>query len=132
MKNVSPFYFRLVVLTIVMEWAIFGFYFIKPVYFNWYLFIIPAYFLVLFIFFHSQLLKSSKKRAAAFVSSYMLLTGIKLFLNIGILMAFMFTLKTNVVTFTIAFLIHYFLYTGFELKELLKLFSSNDKVPVKN
>ncbi len=130
-KLVSPFYFRLAVLSLILEWAVFGFYFIKPVYFNWYLFVIPVYFLVLFVFFHSQLLRSVQKRAPAFVSAYMLLTGIKLFLNIGVLIAFMFLLKNNVVTFAIAFLVQYFLFTSFEIRELLKLFSKNEKISVR-
>lgn len=128
---ISPFYFKLSVLSLVLEWLVLGLYYLKNEYFNWFLFAIPIYFLLLFVFFHSQLLKTTNKRAQAFVNTYMLLTGIKLFLNLGVLMVFMFSLKNNVVSFAISFLIQYFLFTGFEIKELLKIFSRNDKVPVK-
>ena len=126
-SSLSPFYFRLIIITVIIEWIIFGLYFIIPKYFNWYLFVIPMYFLMLFIFFHSQLLKTTTKKPQAFVNGYMLLTGIKLFLNLGVLVTFMFSLKSNVVTFALAFLIQYFVFTSFEIKELLKIFAENDK-----
>jgi len=121
----KPFILRLLLLSIIMEIIGLAFYFFKPGFFSFYVLMIPLYFLITLSFFHVMLLRTTQKRTQLFVSRYMLLTGIKLFVNLGILLALMFSLKDKIVVIVINFLIQYIIYTAFEVRELLKIFSKN-------
>ena len=122
----KPFILRLLFISVIMEVIAYGFYFFKPDFFSYYLLVIPLYFFLLLTFFHISLLRSTQKRAQAFVAKYMLLTGIKLFVNLGILLAIVFSLKDKIVVVVIGFLVQYIVFTAFEVRELLKTFSKNN------
>lgn len=122
----KPFIIKLLFLSIVIELICFGFYFFKPAFFSFYLIIQPVYFFAVIVFFHLSLLKSLQQRAQLFVSKYMMFTGIKLFLNLGILLAVVFILKEKLVLVVLGFLVNYIVYTVFEVKELLRVFSKNN------
>lgn len=123
--SAKPFILKSLFLCIVMEVICSGFYFFKPDFFSYYLLAIPLYFFLILVFFHIILLQTTQQRAQLFVSRYMLLTGIKLFINLGVLLALVFILKDKIVVVLINFLIQYIVFTTFEVRELLKIFSKN-------
>jgi len=125
-QTARPFIIKLLFVSIIIELICFGFYFFKPDFFSFYLIIQPIYFFISIVFFHLSLLKTVEKRAQLFVSRYMMLTGIKLFLNLGVLLALVFILKEKLVWVVLGFLINYIIYTVFEIKELLRIFSKNN------
>jgi hypothetical protein len=121
----KEFILKLLFLCLFMELASLGFYFFMPQIYSVHLLFIPLYFLGLLVFFHITLLKSIGKRPQTFVSKYMLLTGIKLFVNLGVLLGLIFTIHEKVVVVVLGFLANYMVYTFFEVRELLKEFSKS-------
>jgi hypothetical protein len=88
----------------------------------YYLQVFP-YLLVFFIFFNILifylLIRASKLRPAKFISTFMMLTGIKLFVYLISLAGYVFADKPHAVPFLIAFLLLYIFYTVFEVMAVL-------------
>lgn len=66
-------------------------------------------------------LKSSSERFIRFVNAYMLLMAAKLFLYIIVIVAYVFTHRSDVIPFMIAFFILYLCYTVYEAASLLQI-----------
>ncbi|PIV62048.1 MAG: hypothetical protein COS14_03170, partial [Bacteroidetes bacterium CG02_land_8_20_14_3_00_31_25] len=73
--------------------------------------------------FHYFLIKVSQKRDAIFISKYMLFTGLKLFINIVIVIFIILLYKQFAISNAIGFLICYLVFTVFEVNELLITFN---------
>ncbi len=91
---------------------------------------IVIYFFALTYISHSILVKISNIRFAKFSSLYMLITGIKMFVNIGFLVLYIWLQPKFVFPFLISFLIIYFSYTVFEVVSLLLHFKQKNNPPV--
>ncbi len=92
--------------------------------------ILLFYFVILTFIIHIVLLKASKMQPQKFVNKYLLLTTVKLFVNIIIISVYLFTNKEDAVSFLIVFLIHYLIYTFFEVaffSEYLRKASNSKK-----
>ncbi len=85
--------------------------------------IIGIFFLVT-VFFHSQMMKNKDARPAVLVRYYMSGTVIRLFLYIIILLLYRFIDKPSLIPFAVAFIIHYFAFTVFEVVALTRQFRS--------
>jgi hypothetical protein len=125
---VKPYISKLLALTLIIEILVSLLYFITPQIFSYYFLALPFYFFAIMAFFHVLLVTTTEKKAQLFVNRFMLLTGIKLLLNLVIILILAFVLKGIVVPIVICFLILYIIFTIFEVRELLKIISkaSND------
>lgn len=84
-----------------------------------------VWFLLLFFFtmtllFHFLAVRASQGKPQGFVRFYMGSTALRIFLYIMVIVAYRFYDKPAVLSFTIGFMIHYFVFTLFEVTVLLK------------
>ena len=120
--QVKPFLNRILIITRVLEIVSAAVYFTFKPYFSIFLMLMPVYFFLLITLFHISLINAVQKSEIAFISRYMLYTGIKLFINLGIIIVFLLALKEKGVSSIIGFLFCYLFYTTFEVRELLVIF----------
>ena len=85
--------------------------------------IIGVFFLITALF-HYIITKNKDARPQVIVRYYMSGTVLRLFLYIIILLLYRFIDKPTLVPFAIAFVLHYFLFTAFEVTALMKQFKS--------
>ena len=97
---------------------------------NWF---VPAYpvphptaivliFFVITAVFHFIITKNKDARPQVIVRYYMSGTVIRLFIYIIVLLLYRFIDKPTLIPFAIAFVLHYFLFTAFEVAALMKSF----------
>lgn len=122
-KLIKPFLYKTLIITWLLELASGGIYYSFQNKFSLLIMIIPIYFFAVYFLFHYLLLKASEMRQAIFISKYMMFTGLKLFLNIGVLIAIILLNKEFAINNAISFLICFFIFTFFEVQELLKIVS---------
>jgi hypothetical protein len=79
------------------------------------------FFFALTVLIHRILLKTMVNRSRNFVNIFMLLTFFKLMFLLTVVLVYIFLNREDAVQFTIAFLVLYFLFTGFEVVQSLKL-----------
>lgn len=91
-------------------------------------FLILYFFSITFIT-HSILVKYANIRFARFSSIYMLITGVKLFINIIFLVIYIWLYSTTAFAFIISFLITYVSYTVFEVISLLSDLKEKNQPP---
>lgn len=84
--------------------------------------IIWAIFVVVTLLNHYILLKAADESPKKFVTYFMGLTGLRLFLYLIIVLIFAFVMREAALGFTIMFLAFYFLYSAFEVVTLLRFF----------
>lgn len=70
---------------------------------------------------HFMLQRFSRGNPKRFISYFMAATGLKLFLYLAVLLAFVFSFPNDAVGFIIEFFILYLLYTSYEVYFILKL-----------
>jgi len=85
--------------------------------------IILIFFLITALF-HFIITKNKDARPQVIVRYYMSGTVLRLFLYIIILLLYRFIDKPTLIPFAIAFVLHYFLFTAFEVMALMKQFRS--------
>ncbi len=85
---------------------------------------IIAIFFIITALFHFIITKNKEARPQVIVRYYMSGTVIRLFLYIIILLLYRLIDKPTLVPFAIAFVLHYFLFTAFEVVALMKQFRS--------
>lgn len=78
------------------------------------------FFVVLTGLLHYVLLRSLKKNPKLFISYFMTLTGLKMFLYLIILTTYLFLFKEQAKSFVVSFLLFYLLFTAFEAIALFK------------
>ena len=86
--------------------------------------IILLFFLITALF-HYIITKNKDARPQVIVRYYMSGTVLRLFIYIIILLLYRFIDKPTMVPFAIAFILHYFFFTAFEVISLLKQFRNN-------
>lgn len=86
--------------------------------------VITGIFFLITALFHFVITKNKEARPQVIVRYYMSGTVIRLFLYIVILLLYRFIDKPTLIPFAIAFVIHYFLFTAFEVMALMKQFRS--------
>lgn len=91
-------------------------------------FLVMYFFAITFVS-HNILVKYSKIRFARFSSVYMLITGVKMFVNIIFLIAYIWLNTRSAFAFIISFLIIYISYTIFEVVALLSHFKEKNEPP---
>ena len=81
--------------------------------------------------FHSVMMRNRNERPQVIVRSYMTGTVLRLFLFIIVLVLYRVISRPTLVPFAIAFIIHYFAFTFFEVSHLMKQFRNltGDKKP---
>jgi|GEM_PF-2940848 len=87
--------------------------------------VILIFFLVTALF-HYVITKNKDARPQVIVRYYMSGTVLRLFLYIIILLLYRFIDKPTLIPFAIAFVLHYFLFTAFEVMALMKQFRSTN------
>ena len=83
-------------------------------------------FFVITALFHYIITKNKDARPQVIVRYYMSGTVLRLFLYIIILLLYRFIDKPTLIPFAIAFVLHYFLFTVFEVMALMKQFKSTN------
>jgi len=86
--------------------------------------VIILIFFVITASFHYIITKNKEARPQVIVRYYMSGTVIRLFLYIIILLLYRFIDKPTLIPFAIAFVLHYFLFTAFEVTALVSQFKS--------
>ena len=81
---------------------------------------ILAYFAVISFAFHFGLVKSSVGRPQNFIRYYMAATTIKLFIHLGVILAYALTHKSKAIPFIISFMVAYAIFTAFEVVTAMK------------
>ncbi len=81
-----------------------------------------SFFIILTITFHFFIMKSANGRPQSFVTFYMGSTALKMMLCLIVIVAYRFIDKPHIIPFAIAFILHYFLFTIFEVLTLLRNF----------
>ncbi|RXQ95000.1 hypothetical protein EO244_08080 [Ancylomarina salipaludis] len=85
---------------------------------------IILYFFIFNLVQHSALLKKKEKSPMAFNTSFMAWFSIKLFLNLTIVIAFVFLNRSEALSFILYFASCYIFYTVFEVTSLVKSLKS--------
>jgi len=122
-KAIKPFFNKTLIITWLLELISAGLYFSFEPKFSFLIILLPVYFFITFFIFHYFLIKVSQKRDAIFISKYMLFTGLKLFINIVIVIFIILLYKQFAISNAIGFLICYLVFTVFEVNELLIIFN---------
>jgi len=122
-KAIKPFFNKTLIITWLLELISAGLYFSFEPKFSFLIILLPVYFFITFFIFHYFLIKVSQKRDAIFISKYMLFTGLKLFINIIVLISIILLYKQFAISNAIGFLICYLVFTVFEVNELLIIFN---------
>ena len=81
---------------------------------------ILIYFAVISFVFHYGLVRSSVGRPQNFIRYYMAATTIKLFIHLGVILAYALTHKSNAIPFIISFMVAYAVFTAFEVVTAMK------------
>ena len=121
MPTLKTFLLKLTVLTVVLmgaEWATFryGMDFEMTLAF-WLSF---AWFFGITLLVHIMLLRAGEKDAKKFVPVFMGMVGLKMFISLGMLMAYLALVEESVKSFAVAFLVQYIAYTVLEVTSVLK------------
>ena len=122
-KAIKPFFNKTLIITWLLELISAGLYYSFEPKFSFLIILLPVYFFITFFIFHYFLIKVSQKRDAIFISKYMLFTGLKLFINIVIVIFIILLYKQFAISNAIGFLICYLVFTVFEVNELLIIFN---------
>jgi hypothetical protein len=64
-----------------------------------------------------------------FSAAFMLFTGIKMILNVGIIVAYVYHDKTKAIPFLVVFAVYYIVYTVYEIISLLNYFRKKNEQP---
>ena len=84
-----------------------------------------GFFCVMTTVFHFFSIQQSKGKPQAFVRYYMLSTALRFFLYIIVIIAYRYYDKSTLIPFAIGFMVHYFLFTAFEVPVLQKELKKN-------
>lgn len=79
-----------------------------------------AFFACVTAVFHYLSLRASKGRPQAFIRYYMGSTALRLFLYLFVIIAYRLYDKPTLIPFAVGFMVHYFIFTAFEVPLLLR------------
>ena len=124
----KQFFYKSTILTIIV--FIIGAIVYTTIFKQFYLSVLP--FMVLFFYVltnlvHAYLIKIAGKLSARFTAKYMATNFIKMFLYLAGAIVYVIFNKDNAKPFFVNFLLLYFVYTGFEVYEYLKIVKQNTK-----
>ena len=114
----------LFILTALVGGIIFGWNYTMPAYANAHAYFILGYYFLFTFGIHYWLTRVGD--AKTFIMKFLGATGIKLFLNLIIILVYGLKNKPGAVTFALFFLFIYFIYTFFEVVQLNKQFRKNE------
>jgi F0F1-type ATP synthase assembly protein I len=83
-----------------------------------------AFFLAFTILMHRQLVKSAIGNAKKFITSFLLMTTIKILLYLAIIVIYVLINRDDALGFIVVFFVNYLFYTIFELNAVLKILRS--------
>jgi len=95
---------------------------------NYYLNIFPfifLYFTTLTISVNFILIKISTLKMSSFINKFMIASTLKIFLNLICLIVYVLVQRQNAVPFLICFLVHYMLFTSYEVISILSFLKKN-------
>jgi len=121
-KEFKLFLFKVSILSVALL-VIYGILinsFLKLYSFNIFPFLL-LYFIVITICTYFILLKTNALSQIKFINRYILLTTIRLFLNIIIIIVYLFNYKSTAIIFVITFLFLYAIYSVFEIISILSI-----------
>lgn len=87
--------------------------------------LIIAFFLAFNIVMHRYLLKSTEGNPKKFIFSFMMFTTIKILLYLGVILVYVLLNRPDAVVFIMAFFVNYFLFTAFEISQVLKILNTH-------
>lgn len=85
-----------------------------------------AYFVMVILGIHYKLLGALKKRPQQFVTTFMGLMAIKMFLSIGLMLLMIYAGGADIKSFVVNFVVLYMLYTALEIQYILKAQRAQD------
>ena len=86
------------------------------------LWLILIFFMALTAIIHFFLIRSGENKPTQFIRNFMGATALKLFIYLLIMVAYRFLKPSGAVVFLVAFLIHYLIFTVFEVFSILNYF----------
>jgi len=117
----SRFLIKLLIFSVIVAGAIIAFKQLMPPKYNtstaWFSF---AYFVLLTAGLHYMLISKAKGDPKKFVQNYMLVTSLKLFSSLAVVVVGMLVNRAGASSFAVTFLVLYFIYTIFEIVVLLR------------
>ena len=124
----KQFFYKSTILTIIV--FIIGAIVYTTIFKQFYLSVLPftvLFFHVVTNLVHAYLIKIAGKLSARFTAQYMATNFIKMFLYLAGAIVYVIFNKDNAKPFFVNFLLLYFVYTGFEVYEYLKIVKQNTK-----
>ena len=124
----KQFFYKSTILTIIV--FIIGAIVYTTIFKQFYLSVLPftvLFFYVLTNLVHAYLIKIAGKLSARFTAQYMATNFLKMFLYLAGAIVYVIFNKDNAKPFFVNFLLLYFVYTGFEVYEYLKIVKQNTK-----
>ena len=121
MPAIKPFLIKLLILTALLvtaEWLIFHYGLKTEMTLAYWLSF--GWFFAITLLVHIMLLRAGEKDAKKFVPVFMGMVGLKMFVSLGMLMAYLAIVEENVKSFAVAFLVQYIAYTVLEVTSVLK------------
>jgi len=125
-KTLQQFSLRITALAIFL--AIVSVLIFKYLLTEYYFSAFPALFIFVYLttlIIHIIIVQANKKRQQVFTNRFMVATTLKLFLYVIVLATFLFLQKETAVPFSISFIALYFVFTTFEVIEVLKFIKKN-------
>lgn len=113
----------LIITTLLTGAALFSWNYFMPKHSNNHVWIILAYYTLVTAVIHHWLVSNIEPKK--FVMRFMGITGIKLMLNLVVILVYGVLMRDKVVSFALMFMIIYFIYTFFESAQLIKSFNQN-------
>jgi len=124
----KQFFYKSTILTIIV--FIIGAIVYTTIFKQFYLSVLPftvLFFHVVTNLVHAYLIKIAGKLSARFTAQYMATNFLKMFLYLAGAIVYVIFNKDNAKPFFVNFLLLYFVYTGFEVYEYLKIVKQNTK-----
>ncbi|MBC7864239.1 MAG: hypothetical protein IAF38_14775 [Bacteroidia bacterium] len=120
----QKYLFALITISLLTGAGIYSWNYFMPVYANKHAFFILAYYFLFTLGLHWYLTKKSSQDKS-FIMKFMGVTGIKLFLNLIVILVYGLNNKAQSVTFALMFMIVYFVFTIFECRQLINAYKPN-------
>jgi hypothetical protein len=117
----QKYLFSLITISLVAGAGIFSWNYFMPAYANNHAWFILLYYFLFTMGLHYYLTKKTSQDKS-FIMKFMGVTGIKLFLNLIVILVYGLNNKPKAVTFALIFMIVYFIFTIFESRQLIKAF----------
>ena len=125
-KSLKKFIIQIIIIVTIL--LIIGAILFKTIlidYYSWLYPVLLIFFSFFTLIFHYYILRHSKQRIAKFLTKFLAVTSIKLFLYVLVLVGVLYFIKPNTLVFVSVFMLLYIIFTIFEVKSLRTVVKKN-------